>query len=584
MTTSPTNLTSPTSLNSLTALTRNPVQGPTKDRTQGPDLAPAVVWSIAGNDSGGGAGLAADLRAAQAFGVHLCPVVSAITAQNSEAVLSVVPMDAEWLDAQLQALAQDLPPRAIKTGLLGGVAQIKVVARWVDRLREKGPLALVVDPVLGSTSGTSFANQAVVQAYREWLLPRATLLTPNRREAMRLLGEDQPPKPLDEPQSPQSPQEPQWARRLMAQGVQAVCITGGDTDLAPGQSLDWLSTPEASGWLSLPREATVHHHGTGCTFATSAASALALGFVCADAVVLAKMATTHALRHAYPAGAGAGPVQAQSGFGNDPSLLPTLSWGAAEVTWQLPDEEPPLKQNQKQNQNHNQKALGLYAVVDHLAWLKQVLDAGIRTVQLRIKAPLEPEAAWWHELNQNIAQAVALAKEHGALLFINDHWRQALAQGAPAVHLGQEDLAAMTPEERQDLSASGLDLGISTHSLWELCRARALLPRYIACGPVWPTLTKAMPWLPQGLHNLAWWQQMAGCPVVAIGGILSAEQVEQAAACGVDGVAVVRAVQHDPAQGVPLLQAALEKGWALAKHHETQRQIFKPSLPKPSLA
>ena len=579
MTTSPTNLNSPTSTNlptsqnsltsqtSLTTLTQNPVQGP--------EQAPVVVWSISGNDSGGGAGLAADLRAAQAFGVHLCPVVSAITAQNSVAVQSVVPMDAEWLDAQLKALAQDLPPRAIKTGLLGGVAQIEVVARWVDRLREKGPLALVVDPVLGSTTGTSFANQAVVQAYREWLLPRATLITPNQREALRLLGEDQNPKPLNEPQPLDGPE---WARRLMAQGVQAVCITGGDTDLAPGQSLDWLSTPEASGWLSLPRVATVHHHGTGCTFATSAASALALGFVCADAVVLAKMATTHALRHAYPAGAGAGPVQAQSGFGNDPSLLPTLSWEAAEVTSQAPDGAQKLKQNQ------NQKALGLYAVVDHLAWLKQVLDAGIRTVQLRIKAPLEPGADWWHELNQNIEQAVALAKDYGASLFINDHWRQALAQGATAVHLGQEDLAAMTPEERQDLSASGLALGISTHSLWELCRARALSPRYIACGPVWPTLTKAMPWLPQGLHNLAWWQQMAGCPVVAIGGILSAEQVEQAAACGVDGVAVVRAVQHEPAQGVPVLQAALEKGWALAKHNESQRQTFKPRLPKPSLA
>lgn len=573
MTTSPTNLTSLNSLTSLTALTQNPVQG----LTQGPEQAPVVVWSIAGNDSGGGAGLAADLRAAQAFGVHLCPVVSAITAQNSVAVQSVLPMDAEWLDAQLQALAQDLPPRAIKTGLLGGVAQIEVVARWVDRLREKGPVALVVDPVLGSTTGTSFANQAVVQAYREWLLPRATLITPNQREALRLLGEDQNPKPLDEPPSLN---EPAWGRRLMAQGVQAVCITGGDTDLAPGHALDWLSTPEASGWLSLPRVATVHHHGTGCTFATSAASALALGFVCADAVVLAKMATTHALRHAYPAGAGAGPVQAQSGFGNDPSLFPTLTWEAAEVTWRVPEGAQKLKQNQKQNQ----KALGLYAVVDQLAWLKQVLDAGIRTVQLRIKAPLEPGADWPHELNQNIERAVVLAKEYGASLFINDHWRQALAQGAPAVHLGQEDLAAMTAEERQDLSASGLDLGISTHSLWELCRARALSPRYIACGPVWPTLTKAMPWLPQGLHNLAWWQQMAGCPVVAIGGILSAEQVEQAAACGVDGVAVVRALQHEPAQVVPVLQAALEKGWALAKHNETQRQTFKPSLPKPSLA
>ena len=210
-----------------------------------------------------------------------------------------------------------------------------------------------------------------------------------------------------------------------------------------------------------------------------------------------------------------------------------------------------------------------------------MLAAGIRTVQLRIKTPAETSEAWWHELNQNIAQAVALCREHGAELFINDHWRQALAQGAGAVHLGQEDLAAMSPQERDTLQSSGLALGISTHSLWELCRARGLSPRYIACGPVWPTLTKAMPWLPQGLHNLAWWQQMAGCPVVAIGGILSTDQVAQAAACGVDGVAVVRAVQQAPANVVPLLQAALQQGWAKAK---TNQPPIEVPLPKPSLA
>ena len=364
----------------------------------------------------------------------------------------------------------------------------------------------------------------------------------------------------------------------MACGVQAVCITGGDSDVAPGQALDWLSTPEAAGWLALPRVATPHHHGTGCTFATSAASALALGFVTADAVVLAKMATTQALRHAYPAGQGAGPVQAHQGFGSDPTLLPTLSWGEA-----LPQlaATPAPSSSVTAPAPPAPRVLGLYAVVDHLDWLQQVLAAGIRTVQLRIKTPAETSEAWWHELNQNIAQAVALCREHGAELFINDHWRQALAQGAGAVHLGQEDLAAMSPQERDTLQSSGLALGISTHSLWELCRARGLSPRYIACGPVWPTLTKAMPWLPQGLHNLAWWQQMAGCPVVAIGGILSADQVAQAAACGVDGVAVVRAVQQAPANVVPLLQAALQQGWAKAK---TNQPPIEVPLPKPSLA
>jgi hydroxymethylpyrimidine kinase/phosphomethylpyrimidine kinase/thiamine-phosphate diphosphorylase len=279
---------------------------------------------------------------------------------------------------------------------------------------------------------------------------------------------------------------------------------------------------------------------------------------------LAKMATTQALRHAYAAGAGAGPVLAQTGFACDPSLLPALSWGEA-----LPRldgasfSKPP--------------SLGLYAVVDNLEWLEQVLAAGIRTVQLRIKTPPEPSAAWWADLRLSIAKAVALSRAQGAELFINDHWRLALAEGAEAVHLGQEDLLAMSDPERQALCASGMKLGISTHSVWELCRARTLSPRYIACGPVWPTLTKAMPWLPQGLHNLSWWHQMAGFPVVAIGGILSADQVEAAARCGADGVAVVRALQQDPAAVVPLLQAAWHKGQA-------EKNQVSLALPKPSLA
>ncbi|HNL41437.1 MAG TPA: bifunctional hydroxymethylpyrimidine kinase/phosphomethylpyrimidine kinase, partial [Ottowia sp.] len=151
-------------------------------------VAQPIVWSVAGNDSGGGAGLAADLRAAAAFGVHLCPVVAAITAQHSQAVTRVEPVAADLLDAQLAALAADLPPAAIKTGLLGSADNVAVLARWVDRLRQRAPLALVVDPVLRASSGAAFADEAVLRAYRELLLPRATLVTPNEHEARRLLG------------------------------------------------------------------------------------------------------------------------------------------------------------------------------------------------------------------------------------------------------------------------------------------------------------------------------------------------------------------------------------------------------------
>ncbi|MFT4195583.1 bifunctional hydroxymethylpyrimidine kinase/phosphomethylpyrimidine kinase [Ottowia sp.] len=508
-----------------------------------------IIWSIAGNDSGGGAGLAADLRAAGAFGAHLCPVVAAVTAQNSRAVTRIDAVAPEVLDAQLAALAADLPPAVLKTGLLGGRAQIEVLARWVDRLRERAPVALVVDPVLRASSGADFAVADTVAAYRELLLPRATLVTPNRREAERLAGVDEG-----------STGAPELARRLQVLGATSVCVTGGDDGAGQGGwALDWIDTPHASGWLALPRLATPHTHGTGCSFASSAASALALGFVPADALVLAKMATTQALRHGYAAGQGAGPVHARPGFGIQPDLMPVLSW----------DENSDFDSCQRlpggrQSPISLENDIGLYAIVDAAERVRQVVAAGVRVVQLRIKTP---DAT----LRAAITQALAACNAAGATLVVNDHWRLAAELGAPAVHLGQEDLQALGSEGRAELAASGLKLGVSSHSLWELARARGLRPWYAACGPVWPTLTKAMPWVPQGLDNLAWWVQMAGVPVVAIGGILAPSQLTEAARSGAAGVCVVRGLGDDPAQTVPAWQAALQAGRAA------------PPLPVPAL-
>lgn len=521
-------------------------------------VARPIIWSIAGTDSGGGAGLAADQRAAEAFGVHLCPVVAVVTAQNSVAVTRVEPLAPGLIEAQLAALAEDMPPTVIKTGLLGGPEQVAVVARWVDRLRARGPLALVVDPVLGASTGAAFAGAETLAAYRRELLPRATLVTPNRGEATRLLGLDQD----------QARDLPALARELLATGAEAVCITGGDSADQDGLVLDWMAAPEAAGWLALPRVPTAHSHGTGCSFASSAAAALALGFVSADALVLAKMATTQALRRGYAAGQGPGPVSAVAGFANDPSLLPGLSW----------DELPDFSPWRAGGAEASVPDLGLYAIVDSAARVARVLAAGVGTVQLRIKTPEQPDAAWRALLSDEIRASVAAARAHGACLIVNDHWRLARELGAAAVHLGQEDLQALGAAGRVELLASGLALGISSHSLWELARARTLALAYVACGPVWPTLTKAMPWRPQGLDNLAWWCAMAGVPVVAIGGILEAGQMRLAARSGASGVCAVRVLGDDPSATVPALQQALAAGRA------DPERLPLPALPHPSLA
>ncbi|WP_428944402.1 thiamine phosphate synthase [Pantoea sp. FN060301] len=177
--------------------------------------------------------------------------------------------------------------------------------------------------------------------------------------------------------------------------------------------------------------------------------------------------------------------------------------------------------------------LGLYPVVESVAWLERLLDAGVRTLQLRIKDL--PEAA----VEQDIAHAVALGKRYQARLFINDYWRSAIKYQAYGVHLGQEDLDVA---DLDALHRAGLRLGLSTHDDAELDRALAEQPSYIALGHLFPTQTKVMPSSPQGLSELQrHLSRLRGISTVAIGGI-SLERAPQVLATGVGSIAVVSAI------------------------------------------
>lgn len=504
-----------------------------------------VVWSIAGSDSGGGAGLQADLKAFEAFEAHGCTAVAALTAQSSSQVRAIEPVSAAMLDAQLAALAADMPPLAIKTGMLGSVANLDVAVRWVDALREKNPgLPLVVDPVLRASTGVELAGEALVRGYREQLLPRATLVTPNRAEAARLLGSPA----LDDARRVE-----QAARALRAGGAGAVAITGGDA--GGDSSNDYVSAPFADGWLRSLRVPTRHDHGTGCVFASSAAAAMALGFVAVEAAVLAKMCTTEALRQGYAAGAGAGPVRPRAGFGNHIGNLPAMSIGNRWPATTFPELA--------------RKRLGLYAIVDSAQWVGRVLDAGVRTVQLRIKDASRPT------LRGEIRASVAAARASNAQLFINDHWQLAIEEGAHGVHLGQEDLAGADLEA---IAGAGLRLGVSTHAFWEVCRAWSLQPSYIACGPIHPTAAKDMPWIAQGNANLAYWCGLLPVPVVAIGG-MDVARASQAARCGAAGVAVISAITAAaaPQRALADLMEAVERPAT------TMPQHGQVALPQPTL-
>ncbi len=188
--------------------------------------------------------------------------------------------------------------------------------------------------------------------------------------------------------------------------------------------------------------------------------------------------------------------------------------------------------------------IGFYPVVPDAAWVRHLLDWGVRTIQLRFKAAGHtPE-----EIEREVKAAVeAGRKVPGAQVFINDHWRYALEAGAYGVHLGQEDLDTAALDA---LRNAGLRLGLSTHTPAELARAYAVRPSYLAIGPIYPTTLKVMPYEPVGLERLKLWApQAAPYPVVAIGGI-SLDRIAGVLACAVEGVAVVSAVTlaADPRQ------------------------------------
>lgn len=200
--------------------------------------------------------------------------------------------------------------------------------------------------------------------------------------------------------------------------------------------------------------------------------------------------------------------------------------------------------------------LGLYPVLPSATWIERVLDTGVKTAQLRRKTT---DAGGLNGLKQEIERSVAAGIKHDAQLFINDHWREAIAAGAYGVHLGQEDLLTA---DLGKIAESGLRLGLSTHGYFEMLTALHFRPSYLAMGAVFPTTTKVMPTAPQGLARLARYVRLLDglVPMVAIGGINGAV-LPQVLSTGVGSAAVVRAVTEaqDLVAAVSALQHEFER-------------------------
>ncbi len=211
--------------------------------------------TIAGSDSGGGAGIQADLKTFSALGTYGMSVITALTAQNTQGVQGVQVVSPEFIAAQCDAVFSDIRVDAVKMGMLANAATISVVA---ERLKHYRPSIIVLDTVMIAKGGHALLDPAAVNALREQLLPLASMITPNLPEAAALLG-------CAEAQS--EDQMRQQGRELLAAGAQAVLMKGGH--LGGDSCPDWLITPSDEVCFPAARIATRHTHGTGCTLSAA---------------------------------------------------------------------------------------------------------------------------------------------------------------------------------------------------------------------------------------------------------------------------------------------------------------------------
>ncbi|MFQ5850201.1 MAG: bifunctional hydroxymethylpyrimidine kinase/phosphomethylpyrimidine kinase [Candidatus Binatia bacterium] len=248
--------------------------------------------TIAGSDSGAGAGIQADLKTFAAFGVYGTSVITAITAQNTRGVARILELPPDLISAQIDAVIQDIGTLAVKTGMLANAEIIEVVA---GKIREHRLPNLVVDPVMIAKGGDLLLRQDAINTLRSRLIPLATIVTPNLPEAQQLTGI----------QGTRVQELKEAAERIVAMGTRSVVIKGGHRR---GPATDIFYDGEKFFKISARRVPTPNTHGTGCTFSAAIAAGLAKGEKLEKAVFQAKRYITQAIRKGFAIGSGHSPV------------------------------------------------------------------------------------------------------------------------------------------------------------------------------------------------------------------------------------------------------------------------------------
>jgi hydroxymethylpyrimidine/phosphomethylpyrimidine kinase len=250
-----------------------------------------LVMSFAATDPSGGAGLQADLLTISSMGCHPLSVVTAVTVQDTSGVDDVLPIDPEWVVDQARAMLEDVPVAAFKIGLLGSVENIAAIA---EVLSDYPDIPLVLDPVLSSGRGDELANEDMLDAMRELLIPQTTIITPNSMEARRLA--------LDENNEEDDPSLEECAKRILSMGCEYVLITGTheQTPKVINTLYSERGVVSSDSWARLPGI----YHGSGCTLASAIASLLAQGVAVPEAVKEAQEYTWQTLNAGFRPGMG----------------------------------------------------------------------------------------------------------------------------------------------------------------------------------------------------------------------------------------------------------------------------------------
>ena len=509
---------------------------------------PRYLMAICASDSRGGAGLQAALSQAALFGCECRSVVLAVTAQSHQGVEAVSHVSASMVEAQVQAALRDGPPEAVLIGWLPPEPEVLEYLRtFLNELQASSRVPVIWDPVVSATLGELPAAHSGLTG----LIPNVSVMTPSLDEARWLLGD-------------QTLSAAAAGAALQHAGAHTVVITGGDdeqqqhsawvTDLIFSRSDENFPETAAKPSFALHQQReTTQAHGTGSQFSAALAVQLTKGTRLYDAIVIAAAAARQALI------ASSGVLGIEFGGTESGGMEPENSVYRNCIASSLPqsgDEWPLITDvgTYPRTDCFEPYNPGLYVLTESLDHLEMLLGMGVDTVQWRIKAP-------GPDYKDQTRRALAMCRSQGVSFWLNDDWPLALELKPDGVHLGQEDLVSADIDA---LHAAGVALGISTHTEWEIARARAQKPSYIAFGPVFTPLSKRLRYQPLGIDCLsAWSERYRSWPQTCIGGIVP-ENARLVAESGVGSLAVVTCIAGGPADeplirsNIADLRAALE--------------------------